>query len=125
MLLGRGWEVRAMLNAFLPLKGTSSPSLPFRMMTDMEAIRLGRHRTLGHLVQHQLTLWMHCRKCRRAGKLDVKRLVEVHGAEMVLKALEQSWICEHCGAGWPDVHVQVPPKPKRRAPPDDLPDAYP
>ena len=38
----------------------------------------------------------------------------------VLKALEPSWICEHCGAGWPDVHVQVPPRPKRRAPPNDL-----
>jgi hypothetical protein len=41
-----------MLNAFVALKGTSSPSLPFHMMTDMEAIRLGRRRTLGHLVQH-------------------------------------------------------------------------
>jgi hypothetical protein len=111
-------------NTFLPLMGKSSPSLHFRMMTEMEAIRLGRRRTLGHLVQHQLTLWMHCRKCRCAAKLDVQRLIQSHGAEMVLKALQLSWVCEQCGAGWPDVHVQVPPRPKRRAPPDDLSGAH-
>ena len=76
-------------------------------MTEMEAIRLGRHRTLGHLVQHQLTLWMHCRKCRRPAKLDVQRLIQRHGAEMVLKALQLSWVCGHCGAGWPDVPYGV------------------
>ena len=105
-----------MIDTFLPLKATSSPSLPFHMMTDMEAIRLGRHRTLGHLVQHQLTLWMHCRKCRRAGKLDVKRLVEVHGAETILKEILARCICDNCGAIWPFVDIEVPPRSKRRAP---------
>ena len=55
------------------------------MMTDMEAIRLGRHRTLGHLVQHQLTLWMHCHRCRCVTQLNVEQLFEVHGAEINLK----------------------------------------
>ena len=76
----------------------------------------GMRRTLGHLVQHQLTLWMHCHKCRCAAKLDVQRLVETHGAEIILKALFLSCICENCGARWPDIQVQVPSRPKRKAP---------
>jgi hypothetical protein len=86
------------------------------MMTEMEAIRLGRRRTLGHLVQHQLTLWMHCRKCRRAAKLDVRQLAEAHGARIELKEVLASYICDNCGAIWPYIDVEVPPRPKRKAP---------
>jgi hypothetical protein len=74
----------------------------------MKTASRGMRRTLGHLVQHQLTLWIHCLKCRRAAKLDVQRLVEVHGAEIVLKALFRSCTCETCGAHWPDIDVEVP-----------------
>ena len=82
----------------------------------MTATRLGIRRTLGHLLRHQLALWMHCHKCRCATKLDVQELVNVHGAEMVLKALSPSCICENCGARWPDIQLQVPSRPKMKAP---------
>jgi hypothetical protein len=59
---------------------------------------------------------MHSQKCRRAAELDVKRLVEVHGAEMVLKALQPNCTCDNCGARWPDIDVEVPPRSERKAP---------
>jgi hypothetical protein len=85
------------------------------MMTDIKTTRRRTRRTLDHLVQHQLTLWMHCHKCRSASKLDVQQLVQVHGAEMDLKALLSGYICKNCGARWPDIQVQVPSRPKRKA----------
>jgi hypothetical protein len=103
-----------MINTFLPLKGKSSPSPHFRMMADMKVTSYGVRRTLGHLVQHQLTLWMHCRKCRRAAKLDVRQLAETHGAKIELKEVLAGYICENCGAVWPYIDVEVPPRPRKR-----------
>jgi hypothetical protein len=73
-------------------------------------------RTLGHLVQRRLTLWMHCRKCRLAAKLDVRQLAAAHGAKIELKEMLASYICENCGARWPDIEAEVPPRPKRKPP---------
>ena len=108
-----------------PLSGNRRAGHIPVMTAVVKTTRRGMRRTLGHLVQHQLTLWMHCHKCRCAAKLDVQRLVETHGAEIILKEIWAKCICDNCGAIWPDVHVQVPPtRPKRRAPPDDLSDAH-
>jgi hypothetical protein len=50
------------------------------------------------------------------GRVDVKRLVEVHGAETVLKEVLARCICDNCGAIWPNIDVEVPPRPKRKSP---------
>ena len=86
------------------------------MMTDMKVTSYGMRRTLDHLVQHQFTLWMHCRKCRCAAKLDVRQLAEAHGAKIELKEVLASYICENCGAIWPYIDAEAPPRPKRRPP---------
>ena len=85
-------------------------------MADTKVASYGMRRTLGHLVQHQLALWMHCRKCRLAAKLDVRQLVETRGAKVDLKDVLVSYICENCGAIGPYIDVEVPPRPKRKAP---------
>ena len=75
----------------------------------------GMRRTLGHLVQHQLTLWMHCHRCRCVTQLNVEQLFEVHGAEINLKKVLATCVCENCGAHWPDIDVEVPRDRQRKA----------
>jgi len=70
-------------------------------MADTKVTSYGMRRTLGHLAQHQLTLWMHWRKCRRAAKLDVRQMVETRGVKIDMKEVLASYICENCGAVWP------------------------
>jgi hypothetical protein len=78
------------------------------MMADMKTTSIGMRRTLGDLVEHRLTLLMHCHKCRIVAELDVKRLIEANGLKISLKALLPSCIRENCGANWPDIDVEVP-----------------
>ena len=85
-------------------------------MADTKVTSYGMRRTLGHLAQHQLTLWMHWRKCRRAAKLDVRQLVETRGAKIDMKEVLASYIRENCGAVWPYIDADVPPRPKRKPP---------
>ena len=85
----------------------------------------GMRRTLGDLVLHQLTLWMHCHKCRCVTQLNVERLFEVHGAEVNLKKVLATCVCENCGAHWPDIDVEVPPRQAEESVPQDLSDADP
>ena len=68
---------------------------------------------------------MHCRKCRRAAKLNVRQLVETRGAKIDLKEVLASYICENCGAVWPYIDAEVPRDGKGSRPQDHLPDADP
>jgi hypothetical protein len=86
-------------------------------MADMKVTSYGMRRTLGHLVQHQLTLWMHCCKCRRAVNLDVRQLVETRGAKISLKEVLASYICENYGAVWPYIDAESAAETEKEAAP--------
>ena len=66
--------------------------------------------TLAQVIAGNQTISTHCDNCGHRGELDPLALAVAEGENTTMGAIERRLRCESCGAGFPRVGLQTPPR---------------
>jgi hypothetical protein len=66
--------------------------------------------TIAEVIAGGQTIATHCLACRHRGELDPRVLAVAEGEATTIGAIERRLRCDRCGARFPRVGLQTPPR---------------